>query len=254
MTSTQRRCAAVFGCVLVLGGCGGSASSSPPAEPLGTGAVQVRFLEGAPSLDVLVNGIPTDLGAAYLTVGGATIATSFPYGTLTPFSSFPAGTLSLEARDTSGYVVGPVKMGTLAAGKRYTAVLLGTYPAYRVATFEEPSNGNGASLAVYEASPAFPSADFGSFRASTRSRFKKLGNARFGNVATASLGNRRSNFGASVGTGVTPIPGGALTVQNVDPFDSGNALPFHNAVRLSLFVLDPLPSSSNGPVFGSLDL
>jgi hypothetical protein len=249
----RRRWGAVFGCTLALGGCARSDSSSPAANPPGTGAVQVRFLEGAPSLDVLVNGIPTDLGAAYLTVGGTTIASSFPYGTLTPFSSFPAGTLSLKALDSSGYALGPVKTAALAAGKSYTAVLVGTYPDYRVVTFEEPNGGNGASLAVYEASPAFPSADFGSFRASTRSNFKKLGNARFGSLATASLGNRVSNFGAYVGTGVTPIPNGALTLQSVDSFDSASALPFHNALRFSLFVLDPLPGAPSGPVFGSLD-
>ncbi|MEO6836488.1 MAG: hypothetical protein ABI231_11380, partial [Candidatus Tumulicola sp.] len=244
--------ASVLGGLLALGGCGGS-SSATSALPARAGTVQVRFIEGAPSLEALVGGVPTDIGAAYLSVNRTTVASSFPYGTTTQFFPFSAGTLSLEALDSLGYSVGPLNSPVLAAGKRYTLALVGAYGAYRVLAFEEPQT-RGAALAVYAASPALPSADFGSFRASNRSNFKKLASVRFGNVATVALGASVSNFGAYVGTGVTPVPNGAITVQSVDSFDSRNALPFHDGARLSLFLFDPRAGSSNGPVFGSLDL
>jgi hypothetical protein len=214
----------------------------------------VRFVEGAPSLQALVNGVPTDIGQAYLAVNGATVASSFPYGAMTQFVAFPAGTLSLEALDSLGYSVGPVKTSaTLSAGKNYTVVLVGSYPTYRALTFDEPTGTGNASLTVYEASPGFPSADFGSFAASSHSNFRKLGNARFGTVVTVALGKSVSNFGGYVGTGTTPLFNGALAVAAVNAFDTHSALPFQNATRFSLFVFDPKPGSSNGPVFGSLD-
>ena len=53
--------------------------------------VTVRFADGAPSLETLINGVPADIGAAYLQVNGKTVASSFDYGTLTPFVTLPAG-------------------------------------------------------------------------------------------------------------------------------------------------------------------
>jgi hypothetical protein len=214
----------------------------------------VRFVEGAPVLEALVNGAPTDIGDAYLTVNGATVATSFPYGARTPFVPVPAGTLSLVALDSLGYAVGPIKTpASLSAGKSYTVVLVGAYPAYHALIFAEPASSSDAAMAVYEASPSFPSADFGRFTASSRSNFKKLGNARFGNLVQVTLGNSVTNFGGYVGTSTRPLPNGAVTPASVDGFDVNNALPFNNAARLSLFVFDPKPGSASGPVFGSLD-
>jgi hypothetical protein len=238
---------------LIFGGCGGSHSNSTPSTV--TEKAQVRFVEGAPTLETLVNGVPTDIGStAYLTVNGATVATSFLYGARTPFVALPAGTLSLTALDSLGYAVGPVKTPTtLTPGKSYTVVLLGAYPTYRVVTYEEPPNNGNAVLAIYAASPSHPSVDFGRFTASSNSNFKKLGNARFGSVVAVSLGKNVSNFGGYVGTGTKPILNGAVTPVSVDGFDTANALPFKNASRLSLFLLDPKPGSSNGPVFGGLD-
>jgi hypothetical protein len=244
---------AALGGVLLAGGCGSSNNAGTSTS--GASKTQVRFAEGAPLLEALVNGVPQDIGdTAYLTVNGATVATAFPYGTITPFAAFPAGTLSLTALDSVGYAVGPIKTSTpLAAGKSYTVVLLGTYPAYRAVVFEEPASSSNAALAVYEASPSFTSADFGRFTASTGTNFKKLGTARFGNLVEVSLGKSVSNFGGYVGRGITPITHGAVTPVSLNGFDTGNALPFNNATRLSLFVFDVKPGGSLGPVFGSLD-
>jgi hypothetical protein len=244
---------ALLGSLPVLAGCGAAGGSSPSAVLPQAGAVQVRFVEGAPSLEAIVNGTPTDLGAAYLRVNGQTVASTFPYGSVTPFSPVSAGVLAVEALDGLGYSVGPLKTPPLAAGKRYSVAVVGTYPRYRALAFEEPSGADGATLAVYAASPQFPSADFGKFRASSRSDFIKLGSVRFGSVAAVGLAETVSNFGAYVGTGTTPISGGALTLSSVDPFDAHDALPFHNAARASLFLLDPQPGTGSGPVFGSLD-
>src|SRR5580692_1520116 len=99
---------ALVATLALLSGCGGNATSSttPAAN---AGSVQVRFVEGAPLLEALVNGQPTDIGEAYLSVNGTTVASTFPYAAVTPFLSFRAGTLSLTASDSLGYNVGPVK-------------------------------------------------------------------------------------------------------------------------------------------------
>ena len=237
---------------LVIGGCGPSNGGTPSTS---VSKAQVRFVEGAPVLEALVNGAPQDIGStAYLSVNGATVATSFLYGTRTPFVALPAGTLSLTALDSLGYAVGPVNTtAALTAGKSYTVVLVGAYPTYRALTFEEPAATSDAQLAVYEASPSFRSADFGSFKASTNANYKKLGTAQFGDVVTVSLGKRVSNFGGYAGSGTHPLPNGAVTPVSVDGFDTANVLPFNGAGRLSLFVFDPKPGSGIGPVFGSLD-
>jgi len=93
-------------CSLTLFGCGGASSSS--ALPPQAGSVRVRFAEGAPLLETLIDGVPTDIGLAYLQVDGRTVATSFPYGTITPFTGVSAGKLSLRALDEAGYAVGPL--------------------------------------------------------------------------------------------------------------------------------------------------
>jgi hypothetical protein len=213
--------------------------------------VLVRFADGAPSLKTLINGYPTDIGAAYLQVNGKTVASSFQYGTLTTFVMLPAGALSLKALDTTGYFVGPLKSTALTAGNSYTLVVVGAYPTYNVLAFAEPKTSSGAQMSFYEASPTVPSTDFGSFSASTHTNFKKLGSAQLGNVATVPLGNSVSNLGGYVGNASAPL--GTLTPHQINPFDKRNALPYHRAARLSLFLFDPKAGSTSGPVFGSLD-
>lgn len=210
-------------------------------------------MEGAPLLETLVGGVPTGLGTAYLAVDGRTVASSFPYGNVTPFVSLPAGTASVEALDSLGYSVGPLSTGALTAGKSYTVIVVGSYPSYRALAFAEPATGKGATMAVYQASPSLPSVDFGRFRASKSDDFAKLGSVRFGDVAAASLGTSVTNLGGYAGKGITPLPNGTLLPRQIDEFDARNALPFHAASRLSLFVVDPA-ASGLGPVFGSLDL
>ena len=215
----------------------------------------MRLVDGAPSLDALVNGTPQPIcvgvnAPCYLQVNGQTVSQLFYYGTMTPFVSVPAGTLSLVARDEVGYAVGPLKTTTLTAGKRYTLVVVGAYPSYSVLAFEEPKSAS-VQLSFYEASPSVPSADFGRFAASSRSNFTKLGSAHFGTVATVALGKSVSNFGGYVGSSAAPL--GALTLQQINSFDRRNVLPYHQAARLSLFLFDPKPGSASGPVFGSLD-
>jgi len=114
--------------------------------------------------------------------------------------------------------------------------------------------GDNAILALYEASPSFPNADFGSFRVSTHSNFKKLGSAHYGSLVSVSLGTSVSDFGGYVGTGTTPIPNCALSLASVASLDTKNVLPFNDGGRLSLFVFDPGQGSVGGPVFGNLDL
>ena len=194
---------------------------------------------------------------AYLQVDGETVASTFDYGDFTPFLSVNAGTLSLVARDEAGYAVGPLKSSALLPDKRYTLVVVGTYPTYSVLTFEEPTGSTGAALSLYEASPSVPQATFGSFEASSGSNLKQLGSAALGNVATVTLGKNVSNFGGYAATSscAKPAPN-CLTPSQIDSFDAKNALPFHSAARLSLFLLDPKPgnpSGSPGPLFGSLD-
>lgn len=212
----------------------------------------MRFVEGAPLLETLVNGVPTGLGLAYLAVDGRTVASSFNYGSVTPFVTLPAGAASVEALDSLGYSVGPLTTTTMVAGKSYTVIVVGSYPSYRALAFAEPAPSDGATLAIYEASPALPSVDFGRFAASKSNGFVKLGSAHLGEIATASLGKSATNVGGYVGKGVSPVPNGTLVPHQIDEFDGRNALPYHAASRLSLFVVDP-SGSGLGPVFGSLD-
>ena len=237
----------------VAAGCGGSSyASSSSSIPPSAGNAQVRFVDGAPSLETLVNGVPTDIGAAYLRVDGQTVTYTFSYGSITNFMPLSAGVHAMRALDTAGYFVGPLKTPSLKAGTNYTLVVVGSYPTYDVLTFEEPKNGSEAQLSLYEASPTVPDADFGRFTASSQSGFSKLGSAHLGTVATVSVGQSVSDFGGYVGHGTTPLSNGALTLAHVDAFDNKNVLPFHNASRLSLFVFDP-KVGANGPVFGSMD-
>lgn len=238
---------------LATSGCSGagSASSSGALPPSKSGSALVRFADGAPFLVTLINGVPTDIGTAYLQVDGQTVASSFTYGTITSFTGLPAGTHSLKALDTLGYFVGPLKSTSLSPGKRYTLVLVGAYPNYSIVAFEEPANQSGAQMSFYEASPGAPEETFGSFRVSSHSNFSQLGTARFGNVVTAALGKSVANIGGYVGAPNSPIA--ETTPSQIDSFDRRNVLPFHNAARLSLFLFDVKPGSSAGPVFGSLD-
>lgn len=221
---------------------------------------RVRFLEGAPHLDELVGSVLQELNAAYLQVNGKTVASTFVYGSVTPFVNINAGALSLVARDTLGYAVGPLKSASLSGGKSYTLVMVGTYPNYSILTFEEPPSSSNAQLSLYEASPSVPTATFGSFVASSYSDLKQLGSAAFGNLATVTLGKRVTNFGGYAATTSCPkpppLPPNCLTLSQIDAFDKKNELPFHSAPRLSLFLLDPKPgnpSGSPGPLFGSID-
>lgn len=244
----RRACALL--CISAAAGCGGSSSSSSTVPSVSSN-ILVRFADGAPSLKTLINGYPTDIGAAYLQANGKTVASSFVYGTLTTFVMLPAGTLSLKALDTTGYFVGPLKTQALTAGNRYTLVVAGAYPNYSVLVFTEPKASSGAQLSLYEASPTVPSADFGGFSASTHTNFKKLGSAQLGGVATVSLGSTASNLGGYAGKASAPL--GTLTLHEINPFDRRNVLPYHRAARLSLFLFDPKSGSTIGPVFGSLD-
>jgi hypothetical protein len=207
----------------------------------------VRFAEGAPVLETLYGGVLQVLGTAYLQVDGKTVASSFEYGTFTPFLPITAGVHSLTARDTDGYAVGPLTTSALTAGGRYTLILVGTYPKYSVLTFAEPAS-SGAQLSLYEASPTVPQATFGSFRASSHSDFKQLSSASLGSVVTVALGKRVSDFGGYAAAASGRI--GTLTPKQLDAFDAHNVLPFHAAGRLSLFLFD---RKSGTPLFGSLD-
>lgn len=215
----------------------------------------MRFVDGAPSLETLIGSTPQSICAGvsapcYLTVNGQNETQLFFYGSMTSFKSVAAGTLSLSARDTAGYRVGPLKSPPLKAGQNYTVAIVGSYPDYQVLAFEEPKS-SGAQLSLYEASPSVPDIDFGRFNASTGSGFTKLGSAHFGNVVTVSLGASAADVGGYAGHGTTPLTNGKLIVSQVNGFDSQNVLPFHNAGRLSLFLLDA--ANNGGPVFGSLD-
>ncbi|MBV8198080.1 MAG: DUF4397 domain-containing protein [Candidatus Eremiobacteraeota bacterium] len=213
--------------------------------------MKVRFLDGAPVLETLINGVPADIGTAYLQADGRTVMSLFAYGTLSTFISLSPGAHSLKALDQLGYAVGPIKTASLSGGKDYTIVLVGNYPNYQALTFEEPVGTGNAQLSLYEASPSVPTADFGSFRASSRSNFEKLGSAIHGSVATVSVGKSVSDFGGYVSAGSKQL--GTLTPAQINTFDRRNALPFHKIARLSLFLCDPKSGSGIGPVFGSLD-
>lgn len=250
--------------VLGLAACGGgSSSSSNGMPPPASSVVRVRFAEAAPSLETLINGLPQPIGAAYLRVNGQTVSSQFNYGSISSFLNMAPGTKSMSALNVLGYRVGPFKSSPLTGGKDYTLALVGNYPNYRVLTFEEPAGSKtGTQLSLYEASPAAPNADFGTFTASSRSNYRRLGSATLGQVTTVSLGAHVTNVGGYVGRGTKPFTCGSsskvcgvVTPAIVDAFDKRNELPFHNASRLSLFLFDTGASSSSslGPVFGSLD-
>jgi hypothetical protein len=216
----------------------------------------VRFVDGAPSLETVVAGVPQAIcpGASnpcYLQVNKQTVTEAFYYSSMTSFVNVAAGTLSLVARVAAGYAVGPLKTTSLTGGKSYTLVVVGSYPKYQVLTFEEPANASSAALSLYNAAPSTPQVSFGTFRASTHSNFTQRGSARFGEVATASLGKSVSDIGGYAGSAGSPI--GTVTPSQIDSFDRKNALPYHNIGRLSLFLFDPQCSSCAGPLFGSLD-
>jgi hypothetical protein len=250
-----RLASVAVGILLVMTGCGGSGSNSTSMPPASNGMARVRLADGAPELDAVIAGTPQPIcgGASapcYLQVDGQTVTTQFYYGSMTQFLFVGPGTHSLTALDDLGYRVGPLKAAALTAGKEYTLILVGSYPKYRVLIFEEPASQKGAQLSVYEASPTTPKAGFGSFTASSHSNFKQLGSATLGNIATVSLGAHISNFGGYVAQGSTRY--GAITLKQVDTFDTRDELPFHNASRFSLFFYDQA-GSSQGRVFGSLD-
>ena len=218
--------------------------------------MKVRFLDGSPSLETIIAGIPQLIcsgpsAPCYLTVNGQNVTQSFYYGTMTNFINVTPGTLALVARTVDGYDVGPLKTDSLAAGKRYTLVVVGSYPKYQVLTFSEPASGSGAQLSLYEASPAVPQVAFGSFRASNHSGFQSRGTAKFGAVATVSLGAHVSDIGGYVGASSKPV--GEVTPAQLYSFDSKNVLPYQAFRRLSLFLFDSKPGTGVGPVFGSLD-
>jgi hypothetical protein len=242
----------VLALALSCSACGGSGSSSSSIPPAQTGTARVRFADGAPHLETLINGYPQDIGSnAYLQVDSKTVVSTFTYGIFTSFMSVSAGVHSLVARDPLGYAVGPLKTTSLAGGKSYTLVVVGTYPKYQVLTFDEPANSGSASLSLYNASPATAQASFGTFRASSHSGFTKRGSANFGDVSTVSLGKSISDVGGYAGNAGSPI--GTVTPSQIDSFDRHNALPYHNIARLSLFLFDRQCSSCPAPVFGSLD-
>ncbi len=244
------------------GGCGGSSYSSSSSIPASGGNAQVRFVDGAPSLETIIGSTPQPIcpgfsAPCYLQVNGQTVTQLFYYGSITNFMPLSAGVHSMRALDTSGYSVGPLKTPSLVAGHTYTLVVVGSYPTYQVLTFEEPKSGGGAQLSLYEASPSLPDIDFGRFNASNGSGFEKLGSAHLGNVVTVSLGKQVTDLGGYAGHGKRPITCsgsrkcGTLTVAQINSFDTNSVLPFNKAERLSLFFFDV--NGTKGPVFGSLD-
>ena len=241
----------MLGATLALWQCSGSGSSSSTLPPGQSGTATVRFIDGAPQLETVINGVPTGIGNAYLQDNGETVAFSFSYGTMTTFTNVRAGVHSLVARDDLGYAVGPLKSSSLSAGQKYTLIVVGSYPHYSVLTFQEPAPNGKPMLSLYEASPNVPQAAFGSFDAASRSQFKQLGTGTFGTVTTVSVGTKVSNFGGYVGPANSPY--GLQTPAQLNAYDRHNELPFHAISRLSLFLFDSDPSSSTGPVFGSLD-
>ena len=48
--------------LLAMTACGGSSSSSSSMPPVSSGTARVRFAEGAPELEALINGVPQDIG------------------------------------------------------------------------------------------------------------------------------------------------------------------------------------------------
>jgi hypothetical protein len=247
----QRAYALALGLV-ALGGCSSSSASVVPSQG---GTALVRFVDGAPSLETIEGSTPQNIcpvatAPCYLQVNGKSVTQDFYYGSISRFTSLPAGTLSLVARDVLGYSVGPIKTTALAAGKSYTIIVVGAYPDYSALTFDEPASTGAAQLSLYEASPAVPQSGFGSFRASTKSDFKQLGTATLGNVATVTLGKSVTDFGGYAGPASSPY--GAFTLSQINAFDKHDVLPFNAATRLSLFLFDN-PGSTTGEVFATLD-
>lgn len=232
---------------LAFAGCGGSSSSGtmPAAQP-----AKVRFVDGAPALQAYSNGTLQTLGTAYLQLGSQTVVSIFQYGSMSSFLPVAAGAHSLTARNTIGYFVGPLQTTALSPGQRYTLIVVGSYPHYRVLTFEEPAASSNASVSLYEASPTVSQAAFGSFKASTGANLKRLGSARFGSLATVSLGKSAPDVGGYAGQSSSPL--GKLTPSQINSFDIDNVLPFAQQSRLSLFLFDR-KSASTPRVFGSLD-
>jgi len=231
------------------GGCGssGSSSSTIPAQAAPT---HVRLADGAPFLETLENGLPIDITPAYVQIGSNTISNDVSYGTITPFTTAASGVLSITARNSSGFVVGPLKTPSLTAGGHYTLVVVGTYPNYKVLAFQEPAPSTSAQLSLYEASPSVPKESFGTFKASTGSVFKQVGSAAFGSVTTVTLGKSVTDVGGYVGSASSPT--GKYEPVQLDSFDTNNALPFNAAARLSLFLFD-VKAPSITPVYASLD-
>lgn len=266
------RYAAAASLGVALSACSASAlgPAAPSAAPASVspryaaGSVQVRFVEGAPALQTPVAGTPQALGAtSFLTVNGQTVSQpggglgqgAFVYGWITPFLYVQKGVSSLTVYDSIGYSVGPLKTANMAAGGRYTVIIVGSYPHYRTLTIAEPTLKPGAFLSVYEASPSKQTIDFGTFSASkscgsSASNYRRLGSAHFGKLTTVSLGRSRANLGGYVGTGKTPVTNGSVPLCVANPFDVKNELPFGNSYRLSLFFLD---TAQGGPVFETLD-
>jgi hypothetical protein len=248
-----RHCAAIATAMACLSACGGSNNSTPSVSSA-PATVRLRFLEAAPELEALVNGVPTGLGTSeYLSVNGMTTSSQFPYAYLTTYSSFHAGTQSIEVLDELGYKVGPIQTDGLTAGKQYTIAVVGSYPHYKAIAFEDPAATISAQVTVYEVSPSYANVDFGRFQASTHSNFQKLGSAAYGSVVSASLAKSVSNWGGYVGKNVRPFASGALTLAQVNSFDQRNVLPFNASGRLALFVFDPESPSDPPTVLGSLD-
>jgi hypothetical protein len=242
--------------LLTLAACSGSSSSSSALPPQAQSA-RVRFAQGSPLLEVLVDGVLQTIETPYLQVDGKLVASLFTYGTFTPFLIVPAGVHSIVARDTLGYGVGPIKTTSLSAGGRYTLILVGSYPNYRVLTFPEPASDKNAQLSLYEASPMVPLERFGGFVASSHSGFKQLGTAKLGDVVTVNLGKSVTNFGGYVGSAYcapASKPANCITPSQIYAFDTRNALPYHSLSRLSLFLFDYKGGSPpTGSLFGSLD-
>ena len=237
----------------MLSACGGSNDSTPSVSSA-PATVRLRFLEAARELEALVNGVPTGLGTSrYLSVNGMTTSSQFPYAYLTTYSSFHAGTQSIEVLDELGYKVGPIQTDGLTAGKQYTIAVVGSYPHYKAIAFEDPAATISAQVTVYEVSPSYANVDFGRFQASRHSNFQKVGRAAYGSVVSASLARSVSNLGGYVGKNVRPFASGALTLAQVNSFDQRNVLPFNASGRLALFVFHPESPSDPPAVLGSLD-
>jgi len=250
--SLCKRGFAILCCALAVGGCSSSSSSS--SVPSQAASASARLAEGAPVLETSVNGVPVQLGStAYLQVDGRTVASSFLYGTFTPFVSLSAGAHSLTVLDEAGFRVGPLPISTLGAGGRYTLILVGSYPNYQVLVFDEPPPTGTAQLSLYEASPTVPQSDFGTYNTHNGGDFKQLGTAKLGQIVTVSLGSKVSNIGGYVGAKpCTPL--NCISPKQINARDTNNVLPFYSASRLSLLLFDPNTGSGpKGPLFGSLD-